>query len=131
MLDAFLIKIIFNLSVLELRANVTSYLLDLGIKLMLSSFQELLEHLLFSLLSCKKNTQVKEYPSETKIVINNYKIIFVTPNTNVGDRIKKVHMKHLQESCSCHDVLGMMSCSHLLSGLTCSTRPIFLKNNVR
>jgi hypothetical protein len=60
MLDAFLIKIIFNLSVLEFRAIVTPYLLDLGIKLILSSLQKLIEHLLCFTLGMKK-----EYSSET------------------------------------------------------------------
>jgi hypothetical protein len=126
MLDAFLIKIIFNLSVLEFGAIVTSYLLDLDTKLILSSLQELLKHLL-----CLTFVIQKEYSSETRIIINNYETIFVTTNANVGDRIKQVHVKHLQRSCSCHDVLGVMRCSHLLSGLTRSTRPIFLKDNVR
>jgi hypothetical protein len=60
MLGAFLIKIIFNLSVLEFGAIVTSYLLDLGIKLILSPLQELLEHLL-----CFTLVMQKECPSET------------------------------------------------------------------
>jgi hypothetical protein len=60
MLDAFLIKIFFNLSVLELRAIVTPYLLDLGIKLFLSSLQELLEHLL-----CFTLVMQKGHPSQT------------------------------------------------------------------
>jgi hypothetical protein len=59
MLDAFLIKIIFNLSVLELEAIVTPYLLDLCIKLILSSHQELLEHLL-----CFTLVMQKEYSCE-------------------------------------------------------------------
>jgi hypothetical protein len=42
MLDAFFINEVFYLSVLELGAVVTSNLLDLGIKLVLCSFQELL-----------------------------------------------------------------------------------------
>jgi hypothetical protein len=46
MLDALLVKIVFNLSILELGAIVTPYLLDLSIKLILSPLQELLEHLL-------------------------------------------------------------------------------------
>jgi hypothetical protein len=46
-IDAFLIKILFNLSVLKLGANVTPYLLDLCIKKNSSSLQELLEHLLY------------------------------------------------------------------------------------
>jgi hypothetical protein len=60
MLDAFLIKILFNLSVLKLRAIVTSYILDLCIKFVLSSFQEFLENL-----SCFTLVMQKEYPSET------------------------------------------------------------------
>jgi hypothetical protein len=44
--DAFLIKIVFNLSILELGVIISPYLLDLGIKLILSHLQELLEHLL-------------------------------------------------------------------------------------
>jgi hypothetical protein len=83
MIDALLIKIIFNLSVLQLGAIVTSYLLDLSIKHILSSLQELLEHLL-----CFTLVMQKEYPSETLIVINNYKTIFVSINANVGDRTK-------------------------------------------
>jgi hypothetical protein len=90
MFAVFLIKIVFNLSILELGAIVTPDLLDLGIKLILSLLQELLEHLLrFTLV------MQKEYPSKTRIVINNYKTIFVTVNAYVGDRIKQVHMKHL------------------------------------
>jgi hypothetical protein len=34
----------------------------------------------------------KEHPSETRIVINNNKTIFVTTNTNVGDRTNQVHV---------------------------------------
>jgi hypothetical protein len=60
MLDAFMIKIIFNLSVLELGAIVTPYFLDLGVKLILSPLQELLKHLLYFTLVMQK-----EYPSET------------------------------------------------------------------
>jgi hypothetical protein len=63
-LDAFWIKIIFNLRVLELGAIVTSYLLDFGIKLILSSLQELLEHLLYFTLVLQK-----EYPREMRIII--------------------------------------------------------------
>jgi hypothetical protein len=46
MLDVFLVKILFHLSVLELGSIITSYLLGLGIKLILGLLQELLEHLL-------------------------------------------------------------------------------------
>jgi hypothetical protein len=55
MLDAFLIKILFHLSDLELGSIVTPYLLDLDIKLALSPLQELLKHLLcFTLVMQKK-----------------------------------------------------------------------------
>jgi hypothetical protein len=59
MIGVFLINLVFNLSILELGAIVTSYLLDLGIKLILSPFQELLEHLL-----CFTLVMQKEYPSK-------------------------------------------------------------------
>jgi hypothetical protein len=59
MLDAILIKVIFNLSILELRAIATPYLLDLGIKLILSPLHELLEHLLCFTFVMQKNIQVK------------------------------------------------------------------------
>jgi hypothetical protein len=41
MLDAFFIKIVFNLSVLELGAIITSYSLDFSIKLILCSLQKI------------------------------------------------------------------------------------------
>jgi hypothetical protein len=34
----------------------------------------------------------KEHSSEAGIIINNNKTIFVTVNTNVGNRTKQVHM---------------------------------------
>jgi hypothetical protein len=34
----------------------------------------------------------KEYPSEMIIVINNNKTVFVTTNTNIGDRTKQVNV---------------------------------------
>jgi hypothetical protein len=46
MLDAFFIKIVFYLSVLELGTVVTSNLLNFSIKLTLCSLQEFLYHLL-------------------------------------------------------------------------------------
>jgi hypothetical protein len=60
MLDVFLVKILFHLSVLELGSIITSYLLGLGIKLILDPLQELLEHLLGFTLIIQK-----EYPSKT------------------------------------------------------------------
>jgi hypothetical protein len=38
----------------------------------------------------------KEYPSETRIAINNYKTIFVTTNAYVSDGSKYVHVKQFQ-----------------------------------
>jgi hypothetical protein len=88
MLDFFLIKELFNVDVLELRPIVTPNSLDLDIKLILGSSCKLLEDALdFTLV-----TQ-KEYPSETRIVINNYEIIFVTINAHVSDGSKYVHVK--------------------------------------
>jgi hypothetical protein len=56
MLDAFFIKEVFYSSVLELGVIVTSNFLDLGIKLILCPFEELLYTSCISLLSCKTNT---------------------------------------------------------------------------
>jgi hypothetical protein len=64
-----------------------------------------------------------------RIVIDNDKTIFVTADAYVGNRAKQIHVYHFQGSCPCHDILCMVMCCYLLSGLTCSTRPIFLKNN--
>jgi hypothetical protein len=87
MLDAFFIKTIFYLSVLKLGAIVTSNLLDFSIKLILCCLQEFLKHL-----SSFTFILQKEYPNETRIIINNDKIIFVTANANIGDRTKQVNM---------------------------------------
>jgi hypothetical protein len=88
MLDSFLIKELFNIGVLELRPIVTPNSLDLDIKLILGSSCKLLEDALdFTLI-----TQ-KEYPSETRIVINNYEIIFVTTNAHVSDGSKYVQQQ--------------------------------------
>ena len=67
MLDSFFIKKLFNVGVLELCPIVTSNSLDFDIKLIFGSSCKLLEDTLdFTLF-----TQ-KEYPSETRIIINNY-----------------------------------------------------------
>jgi hypothetical protein len=42
----------------------------------------------------------KEYPSETEIIINNNKIIFVTTNTNVCNMTKQVHIQKSCEICA-------------------------------
>ena len=73
MLDPFFIKELFNACVLEFGSIVTFYSLDLQLKVILgSSFKFLESFLTFTLVL------QKEYPSETRIVINNYKTIFVT-----------------------------------------------------
>jgi hypothetical protein len=59
MFDAFFIKKVFYLSVLELGVIVTSNLLDLDIKLILFPSQELLEHLL-----CFTFILQKEHPTK-------------------------------------------------------------------
>jgi hypothetical protein len=58
MLDAFMLKIFFYLSVVELGFIVTPYLLDLSMKLIMISLQEFLEHLL-----CFSFIMQKEYPT--------------------------------------------------------------------
>jgi hypothetical protein len=54
MLDAFFIKEVFYLCVIELGAIVSSYLLYFGIKLILCHSQELLDHLLHFTLILQK-----------------------------------------------------------------------------
>jgi hypothetical protein len=83
MLDVFFIKKVIYLCVLELGAIVTSNLLDLCIKLILSHYQELLVFHFYL---------AKEHSRETGIIINNDKTIFVTINAYVGDRTKQVHV---------------------------------------
>jgi hypothetical protein len=73
MLDAFFIKKVFYLCILELDVIVTSYLLNLGIKLILIPSQELLEHLLHFTFILQE-----ERPSETRIIINIDTTIFDT-----------------------------------------------------
>ena len=81
MLDPFFIKELFNACVLELGSVVTSYSLDLHLKLILGSSCKFLEGFLDLTLVLQK-----EYPSETRIVINNYKTVFVTANAYVCHR---------------------------------------------
>jgi hypothetical protein len=83
MSNTFFIKVLFNVGVLELGAIVTAHFLDLHIKLILGSSSKFLESFLYLSLIMQK-----EYPSETRIVINNYKTIFVTSNAYISDRSK-------------------------------------------
>ena len=78
--DPFFIKKFLNIGVSEFRAIVTSNILDLQLKFILSSSNEFLDNFLnFTLV------MQKEYPSETRKIINNYKTIFVTANAYVGN----------------------------------------------
>ena len=83
MCNAFFFKILFYVGVLELGAIVTSYSFDLGFKLILGSFCKFLESLLYYTFVMQK-----EYPSETRIIINNDKTIFVTTNAYVSHHPK-------------------------------------------
>ena len=76
MLDAFFIKKLLNLGVLEFDPIVASYFLDGETKLLLSSSNK-------SLYFVSNLTLIKQekYPSETGIIINNNKTLFVTPDT--------------------------------------------------
>jgi hypothetical protein len=76
MLDALFIKELLNLSALEFGPIVTSHFLDGKTELLLSSSNKYL-HFVSNLTLIKQ----EKYPSETKIVINKNKIIFVTPDT--------------------------------------------------
>jgi hypothetical protein len=90
MSNTFFIKMFFNVGVLELRAIITPNFLDLHIKLILCSFCKFLEGFLhFSLI------MQKEYPSETRIIINNIKTILVTTNAYISDGSKEIHVKEL------------------------------------
>ena len=86
MLDSFFIKKFFNIGV-EFRAIVTSNILDLQLKFILSSSNEFLDNSLYFAL-----VMHKEYPSETRKIINNNKTIFVTTNANVGDWPEEIHV---------------------------------------
>ena len=76
MLDGFFIKKLLNLGVLEFGPIVASHFLDGETELLLSSSNKYL-HLLLNLALVMQ----EKYPSETRIVINNNKTIFVTPDT--------------------------------------------------
>src|SRR6187551_404441 len=83
MLDSFFIKKLFNIGVLELRPIVTSYMLDLQLKLILSSLNESLDDCLsFTLVLQKEN------PCEARKVIYNDKSILVPANANISNRSK-------------------------------------------
>src|SRR6266508_4595510 len=65
MLYSFFIKELFNACILEFTSVVASYPFDLHFKLVLSSSCKFLKVSCTSLLSCKKNTQVKREKSST------------------------------------------------------------------
>ena len=76
MLDAFFIKKLLNLGVLEFGPIVASYFFDGETELLLSSSNKGL-HFVSNLTLIKQ----EKYPSEMEIIINNNKTIFVTPDT--------------------------------------------------
>jgi hypothetical protein len=72
--NAFTIKILFDVGVLELGAIVTSYSLDLYIKHILRSSKKLLEYALNFTLVFQE-----EYPSVSRVLVNNDKSILFPP----------------------------------------------------
>ena len=76
MLDVLFIKKLLNLGVLEFGPIVASHFLDGETELLLSSSNKSL-HFVFNLILIKQ----EKYISETGIIINNNKTIFVTPDT--------------------------------------------------
>ena len=83
MLDPFFIKKFLNIGVSEFRAIVTSNILDLQLKFILSSSNEFLDNsLYFAFIMHKK------YPSKMRKIINNNKTIFVTANAYVGNLVQ-------------------------------------------
>jgi len=76
MLDALFIKKLLKKSILEFGAIVASHFLDWKTELLLCPSNKYLHFLLNLTLVIQK-----EYPSETGIIINNNKIIFVAPDT--------------------------------------------------
>ena len=91
MTNSLFIKILFYVGVLELGAIVTSYSLDLGFKLVFGSLCKFLKSF-----SYYTFVMQKEYPSESRIIINNDKAIFVTTNANVSHRPKEIHVEKLE-----------------------------------
>jgi hypothetical protein len=81
MLDALFLKKSFNLRVLELCSIIASNLLDSQSELILSSSQESLK----GLLGLRFFLQ-KEYPSEARIIIHNYKTILTPVDAYVSYR---------------------------------------------
>ena len=76
MLDALFIKKLLNLGVLEFGPIVASHFVDGETELLLSSSNKYL-HILLNLAL----VMLEKYPSVTRIVINNNKTIFDTPDT--------------------------------------------------
>jgi hypothetical protein len=81
MLDALLLKEAFNLRVLELCAIVACYLFYPQSELILSPSQESL----YGLLGLRFILQ-KEYRSEARMIIHNYKTILTPADAHVSDR---------------------------------------------
>jgi hypothetical protein len=91
MLDALLIKKLFNVGVAKFDAIVTLHFLDGQPELPLISSNKSLHFPLYFTLIIHK-----EHPREARIVINNNKTIFVIANANIGDWSKEIHVDELQ-----------------------------------
>ena len=76
MLDVLFIKKHLNLGVLEFGPIIASHFLDGETELLLRSSNKSL-HFVSNLTLIKQ----EKYPNETRIIINNNKTIFVTPDT--------------------------------------------------
>jgi hypothetical protein len=87
MFDSFFIKKLFNIGVLEFRIIVTSYILYFQLILILSYSNEFLDNSLSFTFILQK-----EYPSETRKIINNDKTVFVTANANIENGSKQIHV---------------------------------------
>jgi hypothetical protein len=75
MFDSFFIKKFFNIGVPKFRIIITLYALDLQLIFILSSSNELLVYSLSLTFLLQK-----EYPSESRKIINNDRTVFVTTN---------------------------------------------------
>jgi hypothetical protein len=87
MFDSFFIKEFFNIGVPKFRTIVTSYILDLQLIFISSSSNEFLDNSLSFTFILQK-----EYPIETRKIVDNEKTIFVTVNANVGNGSKQIHV---------------------------------------
>jgi hypothetical protein len=85
MLDAFLLKILFYLKVLELRSIIALFspLAQIHFELFLGSALKFLGFQFYP---------AKEHPSEAGKVVNNYKTILTSPDAKISNMPKEIHM---------------------------------------